>query len=132
MTTHTAYKFTVSDTEFQVKVAGRHERHPLNWSSYEEGYSLEGVRYQAAIQHLPVVFIDEDGTRHGHGVQFTAGAFERAAYRGYIAYGVSMTDGHYAPVDFEAWVTDFRRFPEANLKYNDFYPAPEAMAMYLG
>lgn len=37
--------------------------------------------------------------------------FERIAYRGYISYGISMTDGHYAPECFENWLFGFRKDP---------------------
>lgn len=130
---HTAYKFVVTETEFQVTVAGRHTRHPLNWSSCEEGYSLEGIRYQAAAQALPVVFLDEQGARHEHGTQFIPETFERAAYRGHISYNLSMTDGYYAPEAFEVWVKDFREDPAGMLaRYNDFTPDAGALDMYLG
>jgi len=128
-----AYKVVENtNNEFQVRVAGRFDIHPINWSPFDEGYNVVAIQYQAAIQPLPVVFLDEDGTRHEHGVQFSPAAFERAAYGGYVAYGISMTDGHYAPIDFEAWVKSFREFPEENLKFNDFYPAAGALEMYLG
>lgn len=132
MTTYTAYRITTTDTEFQVKVAGHHTRHPMNWFTTDEGYAVENVRQLAAQQVLPVVFIDEDGTRHEHGVQFTPEAFERAAYSGYVAYGCSMTDGYYAPEAFEAWVTFFRKDPATAIRVgNDFYPSEAALAAYL-
>ncbi|MCX4554160.1 hypothetical protein [Streptomyces sp. NBC_01500] len=42
-------------------------------------------------------------------------AFERDAYRGHISYGLSMTDGRYAPQDFDAWVIGFRKDPVGSL-----------------
>lgn len=128
-----AYKFNTRDSnEFRVTVAGRFDTQPSAWSPYTEGYNLAAIRYQASIQPRPVVFLDEDNNRHEHGIQFSAAAFERAAYGGYIAYNLSMTDGHYAPIDFEAWVKSFREFPEDNLRYNDFKPAEGALEMYIG
>lgn len=44
-----------------------------------------------------------------------SGTFERWAYRGYVSYELSMTDGHYAPEPFEAWVSQFRLDPIAEL-----------------
>ena len=132
MNTYAAYRVTVTNTEFQVKVTGRHTSHPMNWSVFTEGHSLEGVKQQAATQVLPVVFIEQDGTRHEHGVQFSSEAFERAMYRGYVAYGRSMTDGYYAPMDFETWVKIFRSDPAGERRSgNDFYPAEGAMEAYL-
>jgi hypothetical protein len=46
-------------------------------------------------------------------------AFERAAYQGYINYGLSMTDGYYVPQEFEAWVTGFRKDPVSDLYYGN-------------
>jgi hypothetical protein len=41
--------------------------------------------------------------------------FEQEAYRGYVSHGLSMTDGHFAPVDFETWVHSFRKAPVIDL-----------------
>ncbi|MER6509647.1 hypothetical protein ABT158_22690 [Nonomuraea sp. NPDC001636] len=65
----------------------------------------------AAAQHRPVTLIRLDGTHERLAITFDPDAFERHAYRGHIAYGLSMTDGHYAPEPFERWVTTFRRHP---------------------
>lgn len=46
-------------------------------------------------------------------------AFEHTAYRGYIAYNLSMTDGHYAPEDFDAWVIGFRKAPIGQLYWGN-------------
>lgn len=133
MTSYAAYRFNTRDSnEFRVRVAGHHTSHPLNWSLFYEGYSLEGIKAQAAIQPRPVIFIDEDGDRHDHGVQFSAEAFERAAYGGHVSYNLSMTDGYYAPEPFEVWVKGFRQDPAGALaKYNDFTPATGALEMYV-
>lgn len=134
MTSYTAYRFNTRDSnEFRVEIVGRHELHPMNWSVFYEGYSLDGIKAQAAIQPRPVVFLDENNNRHEHGVQFSPEAFERAAYGGHISYNLSMTDGYYAPEPFEVWVKDFRKDPAGLLaKYNDFTPADGALDMYIG
>lgn len=46
-------------------------------------------------------------------------AFERAAYGGHISYDLSMTDGYYAPQDFETWVYFFRKNPISIYSGND-------------
>lgn len=46
-------------------------------------------------------------------------AFERAAYSGHISYGISMTDGYYAPEDFDAWVIGFRKAPTGSLYWGN-------------
>lgn len=46
-------------------------------------------------------------------------AFESVAYKGYIAYGLSMTDGYFAPLDFESWLTGFRKAPVTELYYGN-------------
>lgn len=45
--------------------------------------------------------------------------FEIQAHQGYISYGISMTDGHYAPEDFDAWVIGFRKDPIPSLYYGN-------------
>jgi hypothetical protein len=46
-------------------------------------------------------------------------AFERTAYRGHIGYNLSMTDGYYAPEDFDRWVIGFRIDPAGALYYGN-------------
>lgn len=46
-------------------------------------------------------------------------AFEHAAHRGYIAHGLSMTNGHFAPEEFDAWVIGFRKAPISELYYGN-------------
>lgn len=46
-------------------------------------------------------------------------AFERKAYRGHISYSLSMTDGYYAPEDFDRWVGGFRIDPAGALYYGN-------------
>lgn len=58
-------------------------------------------------------------------------AFERRAYLGHISYSLSMTDGHYAPEDFDRWVHFFRQGPVGSLyRENDLRSelAPTAMS----
>jgi hypothetical protein len=134
--TFTQYNVTITDTEFEVTVRGRTTRHPLNWSqgmgAFSCGYSIDMVKELAARQLLPVVFIDEAGNRTNHGIQFTAAAFEQAAYSGHVGYGISMTDGYYAPESFEAWVHFFRQDPQHGIKFsNDYRPAPAVLEAYL-
>lgn len=55
--------------------------------------------------------------------------FEREAYKGYIAYGLSMTDGHFAPEPLAAWVEIFRVDPvNSTYRQND---ARHDLAPYL-
>lgn len=58
--------------------------------------------------------------------------FEHAAYRGYVAYGRSMTDGYYAPEDFSAWVKEFRSDPVGELYRGDArYALAPAVRSYM-
>ncbi|MEU4511673.1 hypothetical protein AB0G05_19455 [Nonomuraea wenchangensis] len=75
-------------------------------------YTEQAALDLAAAQHRPVTRVHLDGTREHLGVMFDPDKFERAAYRGYVSHGVSMTDGHYAPLPFEAWVAGFRKHPD--------------------
>ena len=47
------------------------------------------------------------------------GEFEHRAYLGYISYGLSMTDGHYAPESLGAWVVGFRIDPAGALYHGN-------------
>lgn len=84
--------------------------HPMNWMSGHT--SREGAWAIAGARGLKTVFVGRDGSSKDLGVVFSPKAFERAVYGGYVSYGLSMTDGHYAPIDFDAWVKSFRKFPE--------------------
>jgi hypothetical protein len=44
-----------------------------------------------------------------------ADAFERAAYNGYVSYGIGGTDGYYVPEGFDLWVLHFRQGPIMSL-----------------
>jgi hypothetical protein len=103
--------FTVETTEDVTTIAEIEPRndHPMNWSGL---YSRENAWVVAGIYGLPTVFVGRDGSTKDLGVVFNPAAYERAAYGGYVGYGLSMTDGHYAPIDFDAWVKSFRKFPE--------------------
>jgi hypothetical protein len=45
--------------------------------------------------------------------------FENIAYRGYVSYGLSMSDGYYAAEDFDQWVTVFRKDPVGQLYHGN-------------
>lgn len=82
-------------------------RHPMNWS--DGSLSREGAWKRAQSQIHHTIVLTADGNQVDLGCVFVPEAFERAVYSGYISYGLSMTDGHYAPIDFESWVKFFRR-----------------------
>jgi hypothetical protein len=96
---------TVTITEVEPK-----NSHPMNWAGMSET-TREGAWDFARARGLRTVFVSRDGIAQELGQVFSPKTFERAAYWGYVGYGRSMTDGYYAPIDFDAWVTDFRRFP---------------------
>ena len=60
--------------------------------------------------------------------------FESATHSGYVAYGLSMTDGYYAPEPLSATVTDLHRSvpitPEFFRYGNDFTPTQDQLDEY--
>lgn len=46
-------------------------------------------------------------------------AFERASYKGHLAYSLSMTDGYFAPESFDDWVIGFRKDPIGQLYWGN-------------
>lgn len=112
--------FTVEEAgDFLVitEIEPKHS-HPMNWSGMGE-YSREGAWFKAQTQGLETVFVSRSGERRELGRIFDPRAFERAAYQGYVSYGLSMTDGHYAPIRFEDWVRAFRANPETHLAFGN-------------
>lgn len=96
------------------------------WTSVDRQTAWNAARAQAN----PVLFIDQEGNERDLGVVFDAAAWEQAMYNGYVLYGMTMTDGHYAPADFEYWVALFRKSPR--IDYNDAAPeVKDALPRYL-
>lgn len=87
-------------------------RHPLNWTDGSK--TREGAWESAQTQIHHALATTADGKETDLGYVFSPEVFERAVYGGYIGYGLSMTDGYYAPIDFEAWVRGFRKTVFAN------------------
>jgi hypothetical protein len=69
-------------------------------------------------------------------------AFERIAYGGYTAYGYSMSDGYYAPIQREAFNAELIRsakaaesaqaFFDQNFRYDtEFHPSVEDCERYM-
>ena len=85
---------------------------------------------RARAQANPVTFVALDGTERDFGDVFDTLAWERAMYTGHIGYQTSMTDGHYAPEDFDRWVSYFRQNPTT--RCIDVTPeTKDAMTRYL-
>lgn len=114
-----SYTTTVEAGQFTItEVTGQRDRCGL-----PAGHSKELAWQQAQEQPLPVRVLHLDGTNQNLGNCWTPQAFERAIYGGYISYGLSMTDGHYAPEKFDAWVKTLRQFPEHVVKVDNDAPA---------
>lgn len=75
--------------------------------------SKESAWQAARQQTLPVFFVGIDGNAKALGTVFHPAVFERRVYSGYVGYGLSMTDGYYAPIKFDAWVKSFRANPDS-------------------
>jgi hypothetical protein len=126
--------FKVTETDEQVTITEIEPKnlHPMNWSGLGES-SREGAWAFATARGKAITFVSRDGIRTELGPVFDPRAFERAAYQGYVAYGYSMSDGYYAPIEFEAWVRDLRKSPEHELsRRNDVAPSVKAaLPLYL-
>lgn len=93
--------FLVREREQEFKLGGE-----------TAGYSATTRRAawdRARSQHLPVHVTMLNGETTDLGNVFNPRNFEKAAYSGYVQYGLSMTDGHYAPESFDRWVINFRK-----------------------
>lgn len=108
---HRCFGYTEDEETFVITEVEPRNDHPMNWIG--SGYtSREGVWALAGARGLETIFISRDGNVQDLGVVFSPKAFEHAAYQGYVGYGQSMSDGYYAPIDFDAWVSSFRKSPE--------------------
>lgn len=75
------------------------------WTAVSKRDAWQRARSQAApVEIVPLVGLKKQITS-----AFDGPTFERAAYSGYVQYGLSMTDGHYAPMKFDQWVIHFRK-----------------------
>jgi len=124
--------FIVEETTDLVTITEVEPRnsHPMNWSGSRET-TREGAWAFAQARGKNTVFVGRDGSRKELGRVFDPRAFERAAYHGYVAYGHSMSDGYYAPIDFEAWVESLRKFPEHELNHQNDVPESVKAALPL-
>jgi hypothetical protein len=112
-------------TRFEITKFGTTTRHPINW--IDGNKDRVGAWQQARCQHLPVVYCDATSSADTNdlmelGVVFDPKTFEQVVYSGYVAYNISMTDGHYAPIDEDSWIRSFReevREGSWSWNYND-------------
>lgn len=119
--TYGQYRAEVSQdgTRFEITKVGTTTKAPINWTGLGGETTREGAWKRAQSQHRPVVFCDATAEADTNdlmelGVVFDPRAFEQAVYQGYVAYGHSMSDGYYAPIQFESWVKTFRSFVRRN------------------
>lgn len=101
--TETAEAITITEVEPKTSA-------PINWTSYRDMNRKSAWNY-AQARGKRVTFVGRDGKSQELGTVFSPKAFEQAAYTGYVSYGCSMTDGHYSPLAFEAWVKLLRQHP---------------------
>ncbi|MFI6909761.1 hypothetical protein ACIBKY_51460 [Nonomuraea sp. NPDC050394] len=122
MTTYQRYTAAHTGTRFVITEIEPTNRDPKSWWM-ESPYALtyEAALTQAATQDQPVRVHHRDGITELLGDLFEPAAFEQAAYSGYVAYGLSMSDGYYAPISFDAWVHTFRSGPELTFNNCDPY-----------
>lgn len=135
------YRAEVSEdgTRFEITKVGTTTRHPMNWSGMGGETSRAGAWEAARSQHLPVVYCNATSSADTNelmelGVVFDPETFERRVYDGYVGYGYSMSDGYYAPIQFESWVKSFRKSVQEDTfswDYNDTHRSVRpALALY--
>jgi hypothetical protein len=136
MTTYRRFTTATVEDTFVITELTPTENHPNNWwldkidGVFTTLDTLQGAWDKARAQELPVTVHTLNGATKNLGVVFNPEVFERRAYSGYVGYGLSMTDGWYSPIDFDAWVKAFRRFPAEELaRENDFHT--NALPLYL-
>jgi hypothetical protein len=105
--TFTAFADTANGV-FVINETGTCDTHPM-YGLCTDGVTDTAAWNMARSTALPLVVTMLDGRTANFGVVFEAKEFERAAYSGYVSYGLSMSDGYYAPITFDAWVKSFRQ-----------------------
>lgn len=117
MALHRRFVTMIVNGTFEINEIPGTEVHPTNWNygEYPTLTTREGAWARATSQDRPVVVMTLDGQEQALGIVFNPEAFERAAYQGYVSYGLSMTDGWYSPESFESWVIGFRKHPQEYL-----------------
>jgi len=118
-TTHRRFTVTTTPAELVITEVEPTTDNPTRYGG-DWGYGFytrDAAWMTARTQDKPVRFVGRDGNGVVYGVVFSAEAFEKSCYRGYVSHGLSMTDGYYAPLTFEAWVIGFRKGPETSIRY---------------
>lgn len=108
---NTAFIITAIEVEGPVSSIGATYARDID-GRYVATYHNDGAWHLARQQSLPVRLVRAGEPTRDLGVVFHPGLFEHRVYSGYVGYGYSMTDGYYAPISFEAWVTAFRANPD--------------------
>lgn len=108
---NTAFIITAIEVDGPVSSIGATYARDID-GRYVATYHRDGAWHLARQQSLPVRFVRAGEATRDLGVVFHPGLFEHRVYSGYVGYGLSMTDGYYAPISFEAWVTAFRANPD--------------------
>jgi hypothetical protein len=118
-------RFEINDysDEFVITEIQPTAQHPINWCGPVQWETAWAWATSQAVQ--PIVVKRLDGTVHTHVAlnEFNMDSFEQAAYHGYVAYGYSMSDGGYYPIEREQFVADLRR-DAASFMEDDTYRNP--------
>lgn len=107
--TYRQFKISTRDRFFTITEVGTTTRHPMNWCGES---TREGSWAQATAQAVKdiAVFLANGTEKVFEGrFAFDPKEFESAAYEGYVSHGLSMTDGHYAPIARDVWIRAFRK-----------------------
>src|SRR6266403_4905446 len=99
-------RFEIDDyaNEFVITEIQPTTQHPINWCGPVGWETAWASATSQAVQPIVVKLLDGTVNTHVALNEFNPIAFEHAASSGYVAYGHSMSDGYYAPIEFEQFV----------------------------
>jgi hypothetical protein len=103
-------RFEINDysNEFKITEIAPTSQHPMNWSGPVQRETAWAAATSQAVQPIVIKLLDGTVQEHVALNVFDLAAFEEAAYRGYVAYGYSMSDGGYYPIEREQWIKELR------------------------
>lgn len=98
-----------SAAQFIIRESGETTRHPINWTGEVTREGAWAAATSQAVLEIAVLATGQPTKTYAASEVFNPVNFEDAAYSGYVGYGLSMTDGHYAPIGREIWIRAFRK-----------------------
>jgi hypothetical protein len=107
--TYRQFQTSTSAEQFIIREIGTTTRHPMNWCGETTREGAWAAATAQSVREIAVLATGQPVRTYNATEVFNPANFERAAYSGYVGYGLSMTDGYYAPISSEAWIRAFRK-----------------------